>query len=361
MIDLAGIKAMVAQTDEHTLTFYLNVDNTTPENQAQIPAWRIFAKNKLFEFEAAAKSQMQGWDALRNSVKEFLAQYNPTSKGLALFAWNGALQTIELPFALENQATFGNPQIAPLLWVLDEYQPYLIVLVDQEKARFFVAQLGSVGFREGVEVDLEGYDFVERTTAANPTPGQAGGGAVHGGSGRDDHEAMLDEHRARMYRQVAAGIEDYASRQQIRRVFLGGSEPSAHAVKNLLPPKLQEVIAAVLPIPLRLNQQEILDMVQPKAIDYERQEEMKIVQEVIDFAKAGGRGALGMKQVVDALTMQRVELLILPWSNVDDEGVRPDLPLRAFASGGSVELVHGDAAALLKREGGIAARLYYAL
>lgn len=361
MIDLAGIKAMVAEADEHTLTLYLNVDNTTPENQATTPAWRIYAKNKLFEFENAAKSQTDAWADIRARVEAYFEQYRPSSKGLALFAWNGSLQTIELPFVVENQATFGNAQIAPLLWVLDEYEPYLIVLVDQEKARFFLAQLGSVGFREGMEVDLEGYDFVERTIAANPTPGQAGGGAVHGGSGRDDHEAMLDEHRTRLYRQVATGIETYVNQRQIRRFFLGGSEQSAHAVKNLLPAKLQDTVIAMLPIPLRLAQQEILDMVQPKAIEHERQEEMRIVQEVIDFAKAGGRGALGTQQVQEALTMQRVELLILPWSEADDEGVRPDLPLRAFASGGSVELVHGAAADLLKQEGGIAARLYYAL
>lgn len=361
MIDLAGIKAMVAQTDEHTLTFYLNVDNTTPENQALHPAWHIFVKNKLSEVEADAKNRMKGWAEVRAAVETFMEQYRPTSKGLALFAGNGSLQSIELPFAIENQATFGDPQIAPLLWVLDEYEPYLIVLVDQEKARFFVAQLGSVGFRDGLEVDIGQYDFTERTIAANPTPGQAGGGAVHGGSGQDDFEKTLDAHRARMYRQVATGIETYVNQRRIRRVYLGGSEQAAHAVKNLLPSKLQANVIAILPIPLRVNQQEILDAVQPKAIEHERQEELRLVQDVIGFAKAGGRGALGMKQVMDAFEMQRVELLILPWTNGDNASARPDLPLRAFASGGSVELVHGEAAALLKREGGIAARLYYAL
>lgn len=360
MIDLAELKAMVEQTDEHTLTLYLNVDNVTPENQAQQPAWRIFAKNKLFELEAFGKSQTGAWSAIRQRVEEFLEQYQPSSKGLALFAWDESLQTVELPLPVENQGVFGNAQIAPLLWVLDEYEPYLIVLVDQEKARFFLTELGSIGFHEGVEVDLEGYDFVERTIAANPNP-VGGGNAVHGGSGKDDFNAMLDEHRTRMYRQVAAGIEQYANQRGIRRILLGGSEQSAHAVKNLLPTKLQDSIIDVLPIPMRANLSEIFEQMQPRAVAHERQQELRLVQEVIDFAKSGGRGALGTKAVMDALTMQRVELLILVWSEVDDGGVRPDLPLRAFASGGQVELVHGEAAELLKQEGGIAARLYYAL
>lgn len=364
MIDLAGIKALAAQTDEHTLTLYLNVDNATPENQALIPAWRIYAKNKLFEFESFAKSQTRAWGDLRTRVERFIEQYSPSSKGLALFAWGDDLQTVELPFAVENAATFGNARIAPLLWVLDEYEPYLIVLVDQEEARFFMAQLGSIGFREGIEVDIEQYDFKERTYAANPNP-VGGGNAVHGGSGQDDHAAMLDEHRTRMYRQVATALQAYVQQHGIRRFILGGAEQSAHAVKNLLPQKLQDTIVAVMNIPLRATLPEIFEQAQPKAIDHERQEEMQIVQEVIDFAKARGRGALGKAQVDEALTMQRVELLILPWADGQSNGaggdLRPDLPLKAFASGGSVELVHGEAAELLKREGGVAARLYYAL
>jgi len=87
---------------------------------------------------------------------------------------------------------------------------------------------------------------------------------------------------------------------------------------------------------------------------------MDLVQQVIDFAKAGGRGALGRKDVDMALTMQRVETLILPWPT-DDEKKATEYSARAFESGGRVELVHGAAADRLRQEGGIAARLYYTL
>jgi hypothetical protein len=46
---------------------------------------------------------------------------------------------------------------------------------------------------------------------------------------------------------------------------------------------------------------------------------------------------------------------------MDDADLAAELPLRTFASGGSVELVHGEAADRLNQEGGLAARLYYAL
>ena len=360
MIDLADIKQMVTQTDEHTLTLYLNVDNAVDENQAENPAWRIWMKNKLNELDSFGKRQTASWDGIRGRTERFFENYQSTSKGLVFFAGADYEQVFELPMATENQGWFGRAQIAPLLWLLDEYEPYLIVLVDQEKARFFVAQLGSIGFREGLEVDIEGYDFGERTIMSNPGPG-IDNGSVHGGTGKEDFQNMLDEHRTRMYRQVAGAIETYVNQRHLRRYIIGGSEQAAHAVHNLLPQKLADACVAITNIPMRLSTNEILEQVQPKAIEHERQEEMHIVQETIDFAKASGRGALGMKAVMEALEMQRVELLILPWSDVEADGLRTDLPLRVFASGGSVELVHGEAADLLKREGGIAARLYYAL
>jgi hypothetical protein len=46
---------------------------------------------------------------------------------------------------------------------------------------------------------------------------------------------------------------------------------------------------------------------------------------------------------------------------MEDQNLATELPLRAFASGGTVELVHEEAADRLKQEGGLAARLYYAL
>jgi hypothetical protein len=123
---------------------------------------------------------------------------------------------------------------------------------------------------------------------------------------------------------------------------------------------LAKRVIALLPIPMRSATPEIAESVLTHALDYERQEEMGLVNQVIDFAKSGGRGALGPKAVMEALEMQRVELLIMP-RELDDTHLASELPLRAFASGGSVELVHGEAADRLKQEGGLAARLYYAL
>jgi len=361
MVNLDDIKQMLGEVEEPTLTLYLNVDNAAEENQALQPAWKIWLKDTLrgMAEQNRADGSKEAWKQINQQVESYFEHYQPQSKSLVFFASPAFQRTIELPLSFENQAFYGKPSVAPLLWALDEYEPYLIVLVDQEKARFFISQLGSTEFEDALEIDIDDYDWGEFTTMANPAPG-GGAGSVHGGSGKDDFAAMIGEHRNRFYRTVVEQMQKVADRYEARRIILGGSEEAAHALKGFMNETLAQRVIGVLPIPMRSTTQQIIEIALPHALEYERQEEMTLVNQVIDFAKSGGRGALGPKAVMEALDMQRVELLIMPYP-MEDTDLAAELPLRAFASGGSVELVHGEAADRLKQEGGIAARLYYAM
>lgn len=98
------------------------------------------------------------------------------------------------------------------------------------------------------------------------------------------------------------------------------------------------------------------------ATKYERAEEMALVEQVIGFAKSGGRGALGEEAVREAFTMQQVEKLIIPFPLDDDNRELVwELSTEALESGAAIEVVHGAPAAKLSHEAHVAARLYYAI
>ncbi len=358
MFGLSDVKQLLTQTDERTLTMYVDVDNATPENQAAMPAWHIWVKNTLDQLSTTLNGdQRESWDYIRDWVRDFIVSYEPTDKGLVIIAGPSYQHTYNVPMKLENQAYFGTPTVGPLLWMIDEYEPYLVVMVDQEKARFFVSYLGSVGFQEGMNIDIDDYDFAERTTMHGPGPG-IDNAAVHGGTGKDDFKDMIDEFRARFYRDVVDNIARLREKHKVRRVIIGGSEQSAHAVHNFMDDHQKASVVAVMSIPMRSNMQQIQEHVVSAALEHERDQELELVSQVIDFAKSGGRGALGRQAVRDALDMQRVETLILPYPMGDEDN---DLAFRALQLNSNVELVHGEAASRLHEEGDIAARLYYAL
>lgn len=362
MIGLDDVKQLLAQADEHTLSLYLAVDPALQENQATIPAWRIWLKNALKGVEKDLTDvQRPHWNNIRSRLEPFFDTYAPESKGLALF-YGPTLEAVHpLPVPVENAIAFGKPHIAPLIWTIDEYEPYLIVMVDTEKAQFIRAYLGSAGQQDTMTLELDTSDWREKTLMPPAFRRNVAAGGVTHGDQREAFEDRVDEWVGRFYRDVATRIAELAQEQGIERFVIAGSEESAHAVQKLLPEKLVKGVVDVQGIPMRYAPHEALRQILPAALEDERRREMELVEQIVNLAKAGGRGALGKEAVLHALEQQRVELLVVPWPLPDGDGAVADLPLRMMEAGGAMELVHGEAADRVKAEGGLAARLYYAL
>ncbi len=360
MLNLQDVKTLLHE-EEDTLSLYLNVDNAVPENQAASPAWGIALKNALRDIEAELEDhQKAGWKAVQERTEAFFHSYRPRSKGLVMFVTAEDEQVYELPIPTENEAKFGRPLVVPLVWKLDEYEPYLVVMTDQEEAHFYISYLGETEFEEGLEIDLEEYDFGQKTLMP-ATPAVVGGRPLTQGSHRDEFEDTIDEHRTRFYRDVVEATRRMTEETSAKRIILGGSEQSAHAVHNLMDDKLQAQVVSVMSIPMRYAPHEIFRDIEPVALNYERDQEMDLMQEIIDFAKSGGRGALGAEAVEKAFEMQQVEMLVLSWP-LEDTRAANQLTHQALTLNSKIELVHGAAAIKLNEEGqGIAARLYFAV
>lgn len=355
MFNLADIKNLVSDAQEPTLTLYVDVNRALEENQAQQPAWNIWLKNALNEQENALEGDAKRqWRTIRAQVDSYFDDYEPNSRGLAIFADENQLRDFQVPFSLSNQIRYGKPLVAPMVWAMDEMEPYLIALVDQEKAHFYVLRMGNADDQGQMKTDIEEYDFEQKTRVSQ------GGTGVTVGSERDKFEDTLQEHRNRFYRDVVSRIEQLREEQQVDRFILAGAEAAVSDTKHFIQGKLTDAMVDVLHIPLRSTHQELTDRVQPVIEKYEREQELALVQQVIDFAKSGGRGALGRKDVMDALTQGRVETLVFPWP-FDDEKLATRLTLEALDMNSTIELVSGEAAVRLEEEGGLGARLYYAI
>jgi hypothetical protein len=358
MLTLTDVRGLIDQgTDQEVLSLYLQVDNALQENQASNPAWRIWLKKHL---RALDTGNHPGWPAIQERAEAFFADYIPSGKGLAAFFGPDWEQVYALPVPLENQAAFGKPMVGPLLWALDEYKPYLVVQVDQEEAHFYISYLGQTEFRDSMEIDLEEYDFGQKTGMPS-TAARAGGHHGVQVNQRDRFEDMIQEHRMRFFREVADNARQLIEHDRIPRLILGGDEQTAHIVRKELPETLHKHLVAVTSIPRHFSPHEIFAQVQPLALEYERQQEIELVDSVIDSARAGGRAMLGPEAIEAALERGQVSALILAWPLADYE-LAERLAYKTLQLNGEILMVHGEPAARLSEEaGGVAARLYYSL
>lgn len=357
MLDNTAIQDLLKNDSENIFSLYLHIDPAYQPNQNEKPAWNIYAKNALSDLDKQEKSSDK-WDAVKNHAEDFIENYTSQSKSLILFVNSeGVIDSFNLPIAVENRHSIGKIDVVPLLWAMDEYERYLVVLVDSEQARFVSASLGGAITNQEMSIDFDDYDFGnKRFIHANRGDGVDGQQSSAG----ENFANMKDEHIRRFHKDVAEQIRDVMRDMNSERIILAGSEQAAHQVKDLLHETMKAQVVDILAIPLDSNDSNIASEIRNAAMNYERSHELDLVNEVIDFAKSGGRGALGLEDVRKALKMQQVDLLILPYP-MDDEGLASELTLSALNSGATVELVHGSAADHLANEGNFAARLYYSL
>lgn len=358
MIDLADIHRLISQPDaDHTLSLYLMVDAGRLENQAAVPGWRIWAKNAVRELQGK-HGEDANFVALRKQVEERLDGYSGHCKALALFLTPSGVQEFELPVPLtENSAGYGRASLAPLLWLLDEYQKTLIVIVDQERSRFISGYMGGASRQGSHNNDFVAYDFPEKTQMPS---GHLRGSRVAGGSNRDGFASTEADHRRRFFQEVADQTRQIQEDLRAERIIIGGSEEAAHAVKAEMHESVAKCVVAIVPIPQWVDDGEVVRQAAPFVAEAERAHEVEIVDEAIGFAKSGGRGALGFAEIAGCLERKQVELLILPWP-IEDAEIRDRLPREALAAGAKIELVSGAAAELVKAEGGAVARLFYVI
>jgi len=365
MIRQNDIRDIANTFADNTLSLYLHVDAGYIENQADTPAWQIYLKNSLSETKQSLdESQKEDWNAITEQLDDFFQAYSPSGRTLAVFVNGDQIVTEELPFGIDNQHYFGQPYVSPLLWAIDEYEQYLVVMVDSESAQFHKAYLGNLETEAEMTIDLD-YDWGEKSlmppsNASNS--GEGTGHAVREGSNRDAFDDMISAHVDRFYSDIADKVKEFMSDEQPMRLILGGDERAAHALEDKLHESVTKHFVAVLPIPMTASSSEIMKRIATTAYNYERNFEYELVEDVMSSAFAGGSGALGRDGLDTAMTMQQVELFIIPYDLLqEDKDYVHDITMWALDNNSRIEFIHGQAANKLKSNGGIAARLYYSI
>lgn len=364
MIDRNEIRTILQNNEsEPILSLYLQVDASLPENQSDTPAWRIAARNALKEVEEGIdendEDAQSTWKTVRSAVEEFLAEYEPDDRGVVLFFGPTVRQHYELPVRpTDNQHAYGHMLLSPLLWLLDEYEQYLIVIASSEEAYFLTTSLGGVTGRDEMVSDKFQFDFRERRgmPPASAPQSEAGIGAT-GGSQKDRYQSKVEETITRFLDDVAERAHQLFREMGRPRVFIGGTERAAHRLADELHQEVRDLLVGVLPIPMDEDDATVMNRIMPHAAAYERQQEAQLVENTISAAKAGGRAALGYEDVQQALAMYQVDTLIAPWPPQDVTQL-DEMTIQVLQGGGQVELVSGAAADQLAEHGGLAARLH---
>ncbi|WP_026234561.1 VLRF1 family aeRF1-type release factor [Calidithermus timidus] len=293
------------------------------------------------------------------------------------------LQT-ELPLPDGVELRWGEPYLTPLIYALDEYERYAVVLVDREKWRLFELHMGRVEELEGAFRAVaanEWRDLGEDATAAggrSAGPGAVGYvGRASGGSGKDHFNERMSEWTERFYREMAQRLAEVMKARGIGRLILMGPDPDTKNFAAHLPDGLPEPYILPSMPHSRVGPGEILKALEQQLPPLERAREEKLLDAIRE------RGIWGLQGVLEALQEGRLHLLVVPWGlevrvfrcasgrveltreaaeaycpgeRLEEVSLKEILPALAQAYNVRLEIVRGEAEARLREElGGLAA------
>lgn len=366
--ELSQLQHYSSGPDSLILSLYVNIDQSDAANLNRGFETRV---ESLFRTVAEGQNSHEGrrqrFDAECQRVREFLRNYVPKGKALVLFSdskqdfwWQRDFQ-VELPSGVR-----WSPQlwVRPLLEVIEEHDRFAVVLIDKQQARIMTVDAG------GIEQYTEVLSEVPNKHATTGTD------HIWSQTQMDrDHLNHVHSHAKRVADELAAVID----RMKLKRIVIGGPVEATSMFIGALPKRLQQLIIGTISAPVDANHDRIITELNAVKAKAEHEDDTKIVEAMITAAMKGDRAVIGVADTLSAIQQGRVYRLVVGKDfRVEGKECRachvlvadaaeqcsfcgglfepaPDLINRAshrvLEMGGKVQLVSGDAAALLSQKG----------
>jgi peptide chain release factor subunit 1 len=297
LIRCADLEALAEVRSADAPIFSLYLDLRPERRMAEPPLTRFKTMLRQAEQQIGLDRQSHAyrerWAEEADRLRAWLEDEQPLQgRGLALLSCQsiGLWRAFRLPVPVRDRLEVADrPYLRPLATLLDEFEHYLVVLIDAGTARLIEVRLGMA--EEVAEV--QGYvppatgDVVEKTGHR--------------------HDTYLRRHA----RYVVERAEDFWREQDHDWLVIGGTEEALGELRDQLPKALRERLVAELHLSPQADLGHILDRVLEIERERERRVEAQRVDELITAAHKGGAAVLGLDATLLAIVEERVRLLVV--------------------------------------------------
>jgi peptide subunit release factor 1 (eRF1) len=215
--------------------------------------------------------------------------------GVALFVDGGDMMMVRLPEAPPDAVIWNKEaEVAPLQTVLDNNERMAVVLFDTHRTRLLTIVLG--------QIETE-RSFEDRVPAKQATGGWFALEQARFERHRLDH---LRRHAQRTVRELMHMLRE----RSFDRLLLAGPEESLTVLRRQLSRPLELRLSGTIGVEISASDPDVLKASLAAAEDLERQEEQRIVDELLESPTAA-RVVLGVSSTLSALAESSVYLLIL--------------------------------------------------
>ena len=218
------------------------------------------------------------------------------TRGLAFFSCSAdsIWRVVPLPVPVRSRVVINTmPALGQLEAVVQELNPFGVLLADKHRARMFVFEMGELVDRS------EQFDALPRDYDSR---GERERGDVSG------HVDALAHQHLRRAADVAFTV---FQEQRFEHLCIGAPEPIARELEGLLHPYLRDRLCGRIDVQPGASSEEVRKAALAVELEHERRKEAELVGRLRDAIGSGRRGVGGLDAVLDALAQHRVEHLLL--------------------------------------------------
>ncbi len=205
-------------------------------------------------------------------------------------------QVYHLPQPVKSRLIINvEPYVRPLTTLLDEYKRYCTVVVSRDKARIFEVYLGEI---------------TEHTEIFNQVPGKV---RIAGWYGLEERriERNIEDKIHRHLKEVADATLEFFKKKKFDWLIIGGKRESISTFERHLHTYLRDRIIGRIDLDPDISLHEALLKTQQVAQRVEREEEKRIIQQLLDEANSNGLAVIGLEDALRAIWQGQVNVLIL--------------------------------------------------
>ena len=366
------------------LSVYLHTDPSEDPKASH----RIWLKDALKEQEAQlGDADRKAFREAAERVQTHVAEQRPQGKSWAAFVGPEVFIEHHLQVPVENEVQWGRPELTQLEWMLEEYGPYGVVLVDSESMRFFVAVMNEITELEDRTLEIDTSEWSHKDMMPpSQRQGSPTRGSVRGGNQREEYEQRVAEHTEHFWKDAVPILQAMETQHDADGLVIGGPKDVRERFLATIGAEADRVIGEVN-VRIGASASDVLSESVPVIQQHERASEREVVDQLLERASTGAKASVGLAPTLKMIQEGRADKVIVnrrldeplrecadcQYVTTPDHDACPNckgaslksgtlrglLPVLLRRYGSDLEIVQADAADKLAKHGGIGTLLRF--
>lgn len=282
---------------DQVISVYLN---TEPNENGQ-KVFDVFLRKQIAEHAAVIAEdtpERQAYDAAVEKINTFVEKIDNSTRGVALFVTEGSdklFQAFEfaVPFQEDVFEISNRPYVYPIVRLVEQNPPFVVVAADTNKAYIYV-------FKRGHTLDVQ--------SISNPTLSRT----EAGGWSQMRYQRRIDGFHQAHAKEVIGEVEKLARDENIDQIVLCGDESVIiPMLKQEISKEFSEKVRAVISHNVDTPENELLEAASAALREKDDELDKEKIAALMEQNYDRGRGVTGVETTLTALLNGQVQELYM--------------------------------------------------